>query len=1288
MCPKCLLRAGLRADSVSVADSGGFAASGAATSVLEMIAATMGHVPHVLLRDTASGDEFVPPVRPSSGDGTDRSIRYRIDGEIARGGMGAIFKGHDPDLGREVALKVLRDDHTNNRDMVRRFVEEAQIGGQLQHPGIVPIYELGAFADRRPFFTMKLVKGRTLAAILLERNKTGSTRTHGGQAWASNGDPSLAHQACKERASNEDLSLALQACEEPAAGHLEPTARVDKPEAPAKRPNNETLPATHAPGGSTADLPRLLSIFEAVCQTAAYAHARGVIHRDLKPANVMVGAFGEVQVMDWGLAKVLNRGGVEYDDEDQAGMPDRRETVIATARSGSANPALSQAGSVMGTPGYMAPEQARGEIERIDERADVFALGSILCEILTGDPAILGRSTGEIHRKTAQGDMAEALVRLEQCEAEVELVALAKDCLAAGPEERPHHASAVAERITAYLSGVQERLRTAEIARGAEAARAEEAVRTAAEANERTRAERRARRFQVGLAASLLVMTTVGGLSFTYVLQHRLERDSRRAQALAETTVLLGKARRGSGDPGLWREALAALQRVEVLGTDTRADALRDEIEGGLNSAERGVKLRQQLIEIRANKEEAGVISSDEAYAAAFRAAGMDLNVLEPAEFALGLRNQAEPVMIELAAFLDDWSAVRRDAGRTIAAWRKPIEAARLADPDAYRNRLRTILLAEDWRPASETLKALAVVPEAAELPAPTAVLLGRALAGLGETQTAVALLRSVVARSPGDLWVNYHLALTLDRLRPSAREDAARYYTAARAIRPETAHELAHLLDRMGRGDEAVAIFRDLTRRRPNSPRHLGCLGSILERSGRAAEVAPILDQAIAAAREEIRDNPDDDSPYSILGLILCDVKHDYSGAEDAFLQAIRLNPDDVALHCNLGIALFGQKKWEQAVAQWREAIHLNPNYAAPHYSIGNALRDVGKLDEAVAEYRAAIRLNPDDSAAHNNLGAILQDQRQFDAAIAEYRAVTRLKPDDSAGHSNLGNLLNRQGKHEEAVAEWREAIRLNPRDAQAHYNMGGALWVQNKPDASIEEYRAAIAIKPDYIEAHTNLGSALHFQGKLNDAAAAFREAIRLRPEFAPAHYNLGRTLNAQRKPDEAAAEWRLTIRLQPDFAEAYCNLASVLQQQGDLAVRWRCIERVTNWAHGDQTGGIPRRSGLPTPSTSWTRPNGFRPCFMASTGRKTTPSDWPSPRCATRRSGLPPRPASGTKRFRPIPSSAMTSRRSIATAPRAPPLWRPQGRARMSPCPTTGRRQSFVARPLPGSTPIEPP
>ena len=117
-------------------------------------------MPRVLLRDTGPGETPGPIVRPD-GDDANRSTRYRIDGEIARGGMGAVLKGRDPDLGRDVAVKVLRDDLRDDAGMVRRFVEEAQIGGQLQHPGIVPIYELGTFADRRPFFAMKLVKGHT-----------------------------------------------------------------------------------------------------------------------------------------------------------------------------------------------------------------------------------------------------------------------------------------------------------------------------------------------------------------------------------------------------------------------------------------------------------------------------------------------------------------------------------------------------------------------------------------------------------------------------------------------------------------------------------------------------------------------------------------------------------------------------------------------------------------------------------------------------------------------------------------------------------------------------------------------------------------------------------------------------------------------------------------------------------------------------------------------------------------------------------------------------------------------
>ncbi len=128
----------------------------------------IGEVPSVLLRDTNTGLES-PVVRPSSPEMPADNGRYQVLGEIGRGGMGAVLKGRDPDLGRDLAIKVLLEKYHDDPEMTRRFVEEAQICGQLQHPGIVPVYELGAFDDRRPYFTMKLVKGRTLAALLKER---------------------------------------------------------------------------------------------------------------------------------------------------------------------------------------------------------------------------------------------------------------------------------------------------------------------------------------------------------------------------------------------------------------------------------------------------------------------------------------------------------------------------------------------------------------------------------------------------------------------------------------------------------------------------------------------------------------------------------------------------------------------------------------------------------------------------------------------------------------------------------------------------------------------------------------------------------------------------------------------------------------------------------------------------------------------------------------------------------------------------------------------------------------
>src|SRR6185312_13488459 len=184
--------------------------------------------------------------------------------------------------GRDVAVKVLHPGHAADPAMIRRFIEEAQIGGQLQHPGILPVYELGLDAGLRPYFTMRLVQGRTLAALLEERP------------------------------------------------------------------------------GPADDLGRFLAIFEQVCQTVAYAHARGVVHRDLKPSNIMVGAFGEVQVVDWGLSKVLRQGGEREPGQGRGAAADEpRVTTVRTTGGG----LPSQSGSIIGTPSYMGPEQARGDVD-------------------------------------------------------------------------------------------------------------------------------------------------------------------------------------------------------------------------------------------------------------------------------------------------------------------------------------------------------------------------------------------------------------------------------------------------------------------------------------------------------------------------------------------------------------------------------------------------------------------------------------------------------------------------------------------------------------------------------------------------------------------------------------------------------------------------------------------------------------------------------------------------------------------------------------------------------------
>jgi hypothetical protein len=255
----------------------------------------------------------------------------------------------------------------------------------------------------------------------------------------------------------------------------------------------------------------------------AYAHSRGVIHRDLKPANIMVGAFGEVQVMDWGLAKVLPAGGIA--DEQKAHDQHQAQSVIQTQRSklGSDAPGTcgtigsqTRMGSVMGTPAYMPPEQALGEIDNLDERADVFGWVHFSAKSSPGKPPYVADDGAELFHMASRGKLADCFARLDACGAEAELIALTKQCLELKPADRPRDASVLAAGVSGYLESVETKLHETEMAKVATQARAEESVR---------------RHKLIHVAGTAVTMSLVIGIAVSAWQTVRANREATRAEA-------------------------------------------------------------------------------------------------------------------------------------------------------------------------------------------------------------------------------------------------------------------------------------------------------------------------------------------------------------------------------------------------------------------------------------------------------------------------------------------------------------------------------------------------------------------------------------------------------------------------------------------------------------------------------------------------------------------------------------------------------------------------------------
>jgi tetratricopeptide (TPR) repeat protein len=805
-----------------------------------------------------------------------------------------------------------------------------------------------------------------------------------------------------------------------------------------------------------------LGLFVDVCQAVQHAHQKGIIHRDLKPSNVLVVSHDGTpvsKVIDFGIAKAIGQH-----------LTDK---TIYT-----------QLAQLIGTPLYMSPEQAGQSGLDVDTRSDIYSLGVLLYELLTGTTPFDEKRLREVGY-----DELRRIIWEEEPPRPSTRISTLGQAAATVSTQRKSDPKQLSRLFRGELDWIvmkaleKDRNRRYETANGfaADVQRYlnDEPVQ-AYPPSAWYRFRKFARRNKTGLAVAaliLLVIAVLGGVGGWVAF----DRAAREQRLTTQVELILDEVDRLEREQK-WPEALAAAKRAEAaLAGGEAGDAIRQRVRDVLRDlafVARLDRIRQSsAATVGGGFNYAGAARD---YALAFRDYGVNVEALPVAAAVARLR--AKPALaIPVAAALDDWVVCRTSLGEDAPSWKPLIAVARGLDPEPLRDQLRAT-----WgRPLTPDLQGeLRQLAESIDVktlsPASLSVLVGT-LRTARLPESAVRVLRDGQYTYPADFWLTFYLGNEL-----FARRDAesVRYFTAAVSLRPDSSFA------------------------------HSG-LGAALGRQGK-------LDEAIAENRKAIALDPKNAAAHSNLGVpLLYQGRLDEASAE--FHKAIELDAKNAAAHCGLGGTLLRQKKTDEAIIECRKAIELDPNVVEAHSNLGLVLMKQGELDKAITEFHKAIELDPKYAEAHANLASALDDKGDLEGAVAEHRKAIALDAKNAAFHSNLGGTLLRQKKTHEAIIECRKAIELDPKFAMAHDNLGIGLCEQGKLDEGIAEHRQAIALDPKYARAHSNLAITLAEQGKLDEAGAEYRQTIALQPDYAPAHCGLGNVLLRQGELRRALEEYR---------------------------------------------------------------------------------------------------------------------------------------------------------------------
>jgi serine/threonine-protein kinase len=875
--------------------------------------------------------------------------RYTLTRLHAQGGIGRVWLARDADLGREVALKELRPERAADPAVWARFLEEARITGQLEHPGVVPVYEIVRRPGHEsPFYTMRFVRGRTLS----EASRSYHTLRHEGKA-----------------------------------GPL--------------------------------DLISLVGAFVAVCQAVAYAHSRGVIHRDLKGSNIVLGDFGEVMVLDWGLAKILGREEPREASDpciDAVSCDDREATVP---------------GQVLGTPAYMAPEQAEGRTDLVGPRTDVYGLGAVLYEILTGRPPFVGPDSHELLRQVRE--LAPERPRQLNPEAPPALEAVCLKAMDKAPSERYGSVAELSREVQRWQAG--------------------EPVDAWPEP-----LLYRARRWVVrhrtaAAAAAVGAAVLVAALGVGLILQRQANRK------LASANVALGRSLTRERDALANERSARAREQAALARARQRFDLARSAVEsyyrgvneevllgrpelGDLrkrllkNSLDFYQRLRETLEEdARAEPEvRADLASAD------FRVAMLNeqLGIRGDAIAALQQAREIEERL--LRAHPDDYAALARliedlnflgrylgYAGRTAEAEEALRQSLKLCET------LRNVRVSEaDWaRSATSWGNRIRRPAELATIPPRRAWV----LAGEAWAHHALGLTR----------WHANDLSGAREHLRKAAEpwDDLERDYTEFkhwyRFSSSAARHDLANLLSQMGHTAEATTAMR-----------------KVLELNERRS-----------------RDQPDDTSSQRDLAAALNDLAHELRQAGPPIADVLPLYERSIAIQDRLVRASPNVRQYGQ-------------DRAVTYLDIGELWQDDPRGSEAMSWFLRARgefeRLVRDDPSNHHDRSLLARAERalasaaersrrpdlafsSYRAAIRELNAAVRLAPGMQSYYADLtntwlaiGTLEHRCGHPDLAARSSREALAAAEATQRAFPQRVSPRWGLARVKSELAELRHAM--------------------------------------------------------------------------------------------------------------------------------------------------------------------------------------------------------------------------------------